>query len=327
MINIPMSRRQFGILSAAAWAGGPAIAQIRPDVAKILVPFPAGGTTDLVARLLAEQLRGDVADIVVVENKTGAAGRIAIAALKQAPADGSTLMLHALGIQMMYPHTLKQLGYEPFADVAPISITNRVDSCFAVGPAVPAQVRSLKDYFDWVKGDPRRGSFASAGSGTPQHFMPIAMGQQVKVELTPVHYRSSTVAYPDVLGGMVPAICTPLNDAMQQLATGKLRLLATTGDKRNSLTPDVSTFAEQGFPQLVDSDFFAVFVHGSTPAPLQERLSASVRKALAAPALVTSFHKAYIEPLSTTPAETLRLARAGYERNARLVKDVGYQPE
>lgn len=232
MFDTPLSRRQFGLLSAAALAGGPAIAQSRPDVAKILVPFPAGGTTDLVARLLADQLRGDIADVVVVENKTGAVGPIAISALKQAPADGSTLMLHALGIQMMYPHTLRQLGYDPFADVAPISITNRVDTCFAVGPAVPAPVRTLEGYFAWAKGDPKRGTFASAGSGTPQHFMPIAMGQQVKVELTPVHYRSSTVAYPDVLGGMVPAISTPLNDAMQQLSTGRLRAQRPHGQGR-----------------------------------------------------------------------------------------------
>jgi tripartite-type tricarboxylate transporter receptor subunit TctC len=327
METVKLTRRGFGVACAAAMVAGASQAQSRPEVARILVPFPPGGTMDMVARLLSEQLRGELADAVVVDNRTGAAGRIAIQALRQAPADGLTLMIHAGGIQTMYPHVLKAPGFDPFADVAPLTLTNRIDTCYAVGPAVPAAVRTLKEYFEWAQLDPRHATYASPGPGTPQHFMPIVLGKQARVELAPVHYRGTTAAFPDVLGGQVPAVCTPLNDAMQQLATGKLRILATMAETRNRLTPEVPTLAELGYPQIVNADWYGAFVHGATPAATQERLSNAIRKALAAPALVAGFRRIYIEPQATTPAETVRMARAAYERNARVVKEVGYEPD
>lgn len=327
-MSISLDRRRFGALSVALAACGPAIGQTpaRREIVKLLVPFPPGGTTDFVARVLADQLRGDMANALIVENKPGAAGRLAIAALKQAPADGTTLMVHGMGIQSLYPHTLKQPGYEPFADVTPISTTNRVETVFAVGPAVPDPVRTIKEYLAWVRGDAKRGMFADGGSGTPGHFLGVTLGEKAQVELTPVHYRSSTVAFPDVIGGVVPAVATHLNDAVAHRG-GKLRILATTGEKPSPFAPDVPTFAEQGFPEFLNSDFFAVFVHGNTPVALQESLSNAIRRALAAPEVVASLREAFIEPFGMTPAEVQRVARADYERFGRIVKALRFQPE
>lgn len=322
-----LNRRQFTAAGLGLPLSQGVFAQARPELARILVPFPAGGTTDAVARLLGDQLRGDIASTVVVDNRTGAAGRLAIQALKQAPADGLTLMVHASAIQSLYPYVLKQPGYEPWTDVAPVSTLCRIEFCLAVGPAVPASVRTVKDYLAWVGADNKNGAFATGGAGTPGHLLLVVVGQQARVELTPVHYRSGSAAFPDLFGTQVPAIAATLNDAVAQLATGKIRILGTSGDKRSALTPEVPTFAEQGFPQVVNVDYFTVFVHGTTPAAVQERISTSVRKALASPAVAEGFKKLYIEPASSTPQEAMRWARAASEFNSRTVKAVGYIPE
>lgn len=323
-----ITRRQFSALSVAALTGSSVLAQARRlDVVKILVPFAAGGTMDLIARLLAEQLRGEIADAVVVESKTGAAGRIAIDTLRQAPGDGSTLLIHAIGIQTLYPYTFKNLGYDPFADVVALSTINPLEFCFTVGPAVPASVTNLKTYVDWVKVDPKRAAFATPGPGTPLHFLPLLLGRNEKIDMNPVHYRGTAAAFPDLLGGQVPALSSPLHDVIQQLPTGKLRILASSGATRNKLTPNVPTYAEQGYPQLTSGDSYAIFANGKMSPALQEQLSAALRKALASPAIATAFAKAYIEPTPSTPAEALRMARMDNERWAKVVKDVGYQPE
>ncbi len=324
-----INRRRFASLCAGTLAGLSTAnyAQTRPELAKIFVPFPAGGTTDVMARLLAEQLRGEIADTVVVENKTGAAGRIAIQALRSAPADGLTLMLHASGIQSLYPHVLKQPGYDPFVDVAPVSTLTRIEACYVVGSAVPASVKTLQDYLAWARTDKRNATVASPGPGTPHHMLAVVLGQQAKVDLALAHYRGSTAAFPDIMGGQVAAGCTPLNDALMQMASGKIRILATSGDKRSGQTPDVPTFIEQGFPQLVTSDYFTVFVHGKTPLAMQERLSGVIRKAITAPAVVAGFKRLFIEPVGSTPQEAVRIAQAAYEVNGRMVKAVGYEPE
>lgn len=325
-----INRRQFSALTASAFAGGAARAQaqaMRPELAKILVPFAAGGTLDQIARLLAEHMRGDVADAIVVENKSGAAGRLAIDALRKAPADGTTLMIHAGGIQSLYPYTFAQINYDPFVDVSPVSLTNKLEFGLAVGPLVPSGVKDLKDYVAWVRLDPRNASFATPGSGTPLHFLPLLLGRDVKVEMNPVHYRGTAAAFPDLMGGQIPALSSPLHDLMQQVPTGKVRVLASSGAVRNKVSPQVATYAEQGYPALTSGDWYAIYVSGKTPPAVQERISASVRKALATPALVAAFAKAYIEPSGSTPAQAMSLAHADNQHWAAIVKTLGYVPE
>jgi tripartite-type tricarboxylate transporter receptor subunit TctC len=327
-----LNRRRFINASVTASAAALALPWTaarakNPELAKILVPFATGGTMDYIARVLAEQLKGQIADTVIVESKTGAAGQVAIDVLKNAPADGSTLMIHALGIQTLYPYTFKTLRFEPFVDLAAVSTTNKLEFCLAIGPAVPAGVNNLKSYLDWVKGDPRRAAFATPGSGTPLHFLPLLLGRGTNIEMNPVHYRGTAAAIPDLLGGQVPALSSPVHDMVQQLPTGKLRIIATSGAVRNRHTPGTATYAEQGYPELTSGDAYALWVHGKTPAAQQEQISAAVRKALAGPAVQEAFAKVYIDPQSSTPAEALKAARDDNALWARIVKTVGYAPE
>jgi len=236
-------------------------------------------------------------------------------------------MVHASGIQSLYPYTFKQLGYDPFVDVAPVSLTNRLEFGFAVGPAVTAEVKNLQDYVAWVRLDARNASFATPGSGTPLHFLPPMLGRDIQVDMNPVHYRGTAAALPDLLGGTVPALSAPVHDLVQQAAGGKIRILASSGAQRNKLTPQVGTYAEQGFEKLTSGDNYAVFVNGKTRPALQEHISAAVRKALTAPALVSAFAKAYIEPVGSTQAEAVRLAHADNAHWATAIKTIGYVPE
>lgn len=323
-------RRQFAAAAAGALAWGivpAARAQARPALAKIIVPFSAGTGVDNAARLIAGELRGQLADAVVVETRTGAGGRIAVQALKQSPADGSTLLIGPDGIQSLYPHVVKQLGYDAWNDLAPVSTLYPSETCLFVGPGVPATVKSLRDYLAWAKADPRNATFATGGAGTPVHVLVSALGRSAGVELVPVHYRGAPLAFPDLMGGQVPAMGTPLSMAATQLGTGKIRILATSGEKRSALFPDIPTFAELGFPQLVNAGTFCAYVPGKTPAAMQERLSVMLRTALASPDVVAFFKKNYLEPAGSTPQEALRLVKRDYENNARLVKLIGYEPE
>ena len=324
-----ITRRRLTILTAAAsLAPLSAFGQAKkPDLARILVAFPAGGTTDQIARLLAEQMKGDLATTILVENRPGAAGRLAIQALRQAPADGATLLIQGLGIQSLYPHTIKQLGYDPFGDLVPLSIVSPLEFCLAVGPSVPQTVRTLKDYVAWVRQDPARGSYATPGAGNPLHFMPLLLARTEKLDLNPVHYRGTTAAMPDLVGGHIPAVCAPLNDALMFGQGDKVRMLATSGAKRNKFSPQVPTFEEAGYPQLVYRDHYTVFVNGTTPAAIQDRLGASVRAALETPRLLSGLTSLFLEATPSTSAEALRIAHADYETWGRIVKEVGYQPE
>ena len=322
------TRRQVLLTAAAVTLAGPTLAQTKlAEQARIYVSFAVGGVLDLIARVMAEALRGSIANNVIVENKSGASGRLAVDALRQMPADGLTMMINGDGIQTVLPHTFKQLNYQPFADIVPIGMTNRFEFAFAVGPKVPASVKTLKDYLAWVKGDADRAAFATPGAGTPLHFLPLLMGKDAGIDMVPVHYRGSIATFPDVMGGQIPAVSAPLPDVLNQLGSGKVRLLATSGAQRNKLTPDVATYAQQGWPQLTSEAFYALYVHGKTPPEVQEQLSAAVRKALAQPAVVAAFAKLYVEPAPTTPAEVLKAARSNSLLWAETVKAIGYAPE
>ncbi|MDO8768709.1 MAG: tripartite tricarboxylate transporter substrate-binding protein [Burkholderiaceae bacterium] len=321
-----VNRRKILGLAGAVFLPGVVQAAL-PALAKIIVPYAAGGPFDFVGRQLAEQLRGTLATSVVVDNRAGAAGRLAIDLLKQAPPDGTMLMINAGGIQSLFPYVFKNLNYDPFRDVAPVSLTHKIEFGFAVGEAVPATVKTLKDYVAWVKGDLKRGSFATPGAGTPLHFLPVLVGKEAGVDLTPVHYRGAATIWPDFFGGVIPAASLPLTTLLQQVATGKVRIIATSGAVRHKFSPDAPTFAEQGFPQLTSSDWLAVYVSGRTPPDVQEQLSAMVRQALAQPALVESFAKAYMEPFPSTPAQAVQLARSDSLHWSKAIKLIGYTPE
>lgn len=325
-----MQRRQFLGVTALAAGGGLSLwataarAQALPDTARLFAGFAAGGTIDVTARRLAEKLRDVVARTVVVENRTGAGGQIALSALKTAPADGLTLAVSPMSMLGIYPHTYKKLPYAPMTDFAPVSQVVRVDMGLAVGTMVPETVRSLSDFVAWCKANPRDTNFGSPAAGSVPHFVGELFGRAAGVDLKHVPYRGSQPAIMDLVGGQLAAVSGPVGEFLQHLPAGKVRLLATSGPSRSRFVPNVPTFAEQGFKDIVYDEWHGVFVPAKTPADVVERLSAALRKALTAPDVIVALAQMGLEAKGSTPAELAALLKKDTERWGPLIKTIGF---
>ncbi len=312
----------FGTL---LWSGAAAGAAPLETV-KVLCGYPAGGTTDAVARRVADKLRGGYAKSTLVDNKAGASGRLAIEELKRSPADGSVLLVTPASSISLFPHIYNKLSYK-IEDLAPVSTACRITFGFAVGPAVPASVKNLKDFVAWAKANPAQANFGSPGAGTPPHFIGTLLAHAAGIELRHVPYRGSAPAVQDLLGGQVAAVSAPIGEFMPHMGSGKLRILAASSDKRSSFAPDVPTYSEQGFKELQIYEYFQVMAPGRTPADVLQRASDAVRAAVMAPDVVEALAKLGLESMAMTPSE---LAASIKQENAAwgpIVKRAGFTPE
>ena len=297
------------------------------DAAKIFVGFAPGGTVDVTGRRVAEKLRDVYAKSVVIENRTGAGGQIALSALKTATPDGTTFLVTPMSMLGIYPHTYKKLPYDPIADFAPVSLAVQFDFGFAVGPMVPAAVKTLADYLAWCKANPSNANFGSPAAGSVPHFVGELFGRAAGIDLKHIPYRGTQPAIVDMMGGQLSSVSGPVGEFLQHLPTGKARLLATSGATRNKFAPTVATFAEQGFKDLVFNEWFGFYLPGKAPAELVNRLSTAIRAALAAPELVEGLAQMGLEAKGSTPAELAALLKRDTERWAPLVKTIGFTAE
>ena len=297
------------------------------DAAKIFVGFAPGGTVDVTGRRVAEKLRDVYAKSVVIENRTGAGGQIALSALKTATPDGTTFLVTPMSMLGIYPHTYKKLPYDPVADFAPVSLAVQFDFGFAVGPMVPAAVKTLADYLAWCKANPSNANFGSPAAGSVPHFVGELFGRAAGIDLKHIPYRGTQPAIVDMMGGQLSSVSGPVGEFLQHLPTGKARLLATSGATRNKFAPTVATFAEQGFKDLVFNEWFGFYLPGKAPAELVNRLSTAIRAALAAPEIVEGLAQMGLEAKGSTPAELAALLKRDTERWAPLVKTIGFTAE
>lgn len=319
-----LPRRHFlaacGALAFTRLAG----AQGLPDNARIYAGFAPGGTVDVTARRLADRLRDVVAQSVVVENRTGAGGQIALSALKTATPDGLTLAVTPMSMLGIYPNTYKKLPYDPVGDFAPVSLAVRFDFALVVGPMVPASVRTLKDFVAWCKANPSQANFGSPAAGSVPHFVAELFGRAAGVDLKHVPYRGTQPAVVDLMGGQVAAVSGPIGEFLQHLPTGKVRLIATSGEARSRFAPNVPTYAEQGFRDIVFDEWFGVFAPAKTPPAAVARLSEALRKVLVAPDVVDALAQMGLEAKGSTPAELAALLKRDTDRWAPLIKTIGF---
>jgi tripartite-type tricarboxylate transporter receptor subunit TctC len=326
-----MQRRQFVLSSAAgiaALAHPPAHTQAQaqglPDRATILAGFAPGGTVDVTARRVADRLRDVLAKSVVVENRAGAGGQIALSGLKTASADGLTLLVTPMSMLGIYPHTYKKLPYDPVADFQPVSQAVRFDFGLAVGTMVPASVKTLADFTAWCKANPREANFGSPAAGSVPHFVAELFGRAASLDLKHVPYRGTQPAITDLMGGQVAAVSGPVGEFLQHLPGGKLRLLATSGAARSRFAPGVATYAEQGFKDIVFEEWFGFFMPAKASADTLARTSTAIRNALAAPDVVDALALMGLEARPSTPTELAALLKRDTERWAPLVKTIGF---
>ena len=316
-----------GVATGAAWSLGlapAASAQNLPDAARILVGFPPGGAPDFIARRLAGQLTGKLAKTVVVDNRPGAGGRIAAGIARQSPPDGGTLLLNPSGVLTINPHSYAKLDYDPFRDFAPVSLAAQIDYGFGIGPAVPANVRTLAEFSAWAKANPGKVSFGSPAAGAPPHFVGDVLNRTLDLGMAHAPYRGAPPALNDLLGGQISALVLAVGDLLPHARAGKLRLLACTGPARSKFAPALPTFAEQNVAGLELRDWFAIYIAGAPAADTMARVVPLVREAASAEAYVQALAGNQLEAAASTPEALDRLARSDLERWRQIVKASGF---
>ncbi|MDM0012384.1 Bug family tripartite tricarboxylate transporter substrate binding protein [Variovorax sp. J22P168] len=326
------TRRHFvQVLGSAAALGAlhplAALAQAVNQV-KILYGFPAGSAGDSVARRVGEKLAGSAytTNAAVVDNRPGAGGRIALETLKNSPADGSVLALAQASALSTYPHIYSKLNYA-VSDFAPVSVGAVMTHGLAVGPMVPASVKTLKDYIAWAKANPKEASYGSPGAGSTPHFLGALLAINSGADLKHVPYRGSLPAVNDVVGGQIASSVTTSGDYLPFVKAGKLRVLATSGSKRAPYLPDVPTFAEQGFPELVAEEWFGFLAPAKTPPAVIASANAAITAALKDPAIVDGLFSVGLVASGSTPEEMRKSIQSESERWAPLVKKIGFTAE
>jgi tripartite-type tricarboxylate transporter receptor subunit TctC len=325
-----LSRRQFvqsGSAALVLGSLGQTVFAQSPETARVLIGFAPGGTIDLVGRRVADKLAPAYAKAVIVENKTGAGGQIAAMAVKTAAPDGANILLTPASPLGLHPYTYKKLSYDPFADFTPVSGAAQFDYALAVGPMVPASVKTVPEFLAWCKANPAQANFGSAGTGSAAHFIGGALGKAGHADLRHVAFRGSQPAILDMIGGQIAAVVGPTGEFMSNVQAGKVRLLATSGPRRGRFTPDVPTYVEQGFKDQGYVGWFGFYLPAKASSDTVQRLNAAIVSALASRDVVDALAASYMEPMPTTPAQLTAVLKNETDYWAGLVKTVGFTPE
>ena len=328
------NRRQFIQASAAtAVLGGfalPSFAQALPlDQVKIINGFPVGGSADTTSRRVGEKLGPSAytKNPAVVENRTGAAARIAIDAVKAAAPDGATLLLTPYSMMAIYPHIYKQLSYDPFTDLMPVCMASSLVHGLAVGPLVPAAVKTVKDYLAWAKANPKDASYGSPAAGSTPHFLGALLGLNNGVDLKHIPYRGSTPGVVDLIGGQLASMFTPHGDFLANHRAGKLRILATSGKQRSAFVPEIPTFIESGFPDLMVEEWFGFYVPAKTPTGIIAAANTAINAALKEKSVIDSLAIQGMLPVGGTAAQMAADQKVQFDYWGPIVKKIGFTAE
>lgn len=324
-----ITRRHFSQLAAGALGAAAlapiARAQASLDTARIISGFPPGGTVDVLARRVADKLRGNYATHVLVENKPGAAGQIGVLTTRDASPDGSAMLLTPSSMLSIYPFTYPRLQYR-MEDVAPVSVGAYINHGLAVGPGVPDSVKTLKDFLAWAKANDDKANFGSPGAGSMPHLIGVLLGKFTGVALRHIPYRGTVPGVQDLLGGQISSFCGPIGDYIPHVKTGKLRVLAISGKTRSPFLPASPTLRELGHPLTV-REWYGFFLPGKAGAEVIRRASAYLQPALAQPDLVEYGRQFGLEIQSSTAPALADLLKADADEWRRLIRQVGFTAE
>ena len=295
-------------------------------IIRLLVGFPAGGGTDAIARILADNLKDELGTTVIVENRPGAGGQIAAQALKAAPADGSTYFLsHDHSISIL-PQVVKTPGFDPAKDFVPAAGFATFVNAFAVSGGTPAS--NFNDYVSWVRG-PGNGKSAvgvPAPASVPE-FLVKVIGEKYKLDLVAAPYRGSAPMMSDMLGNQIPAGIASIPDFIDNHKAGKVRVLAVLGGARQAVMPDVPTFAELGLAGFEDVPYYGIFAPTGTPKATLDPFAAAVAKVIAKPAVRDRLTAMGLTVGAMTPDQLGQREQAYSATWARIIKASGFVPQ
>lgn len=318
-----LTRRRLLQAAAVSSVCGVLPASARPNVARIYVGFAAGGTLDVIARRIADQLRGNYADTAIVEGRTGAGGRLAIEATKSAAPDGASMVLSPSSPIVIFPHAYRQLSYNPVQDLVPITPVCSNAQAFVVGPAVPEAVRTLDQFIAWAKTN--KTFYATPAAGSIMHFQGLVFSQQAGLDMTHVPYRGMAAIIPDLLAGTVATSMGVTGDFLPHLDSGKLRPLAVTSAQRSRFMPNTPTFAELGYNAVTGVDWYALFAPARTPPAIVEQLQQAAHAAMKDKGFTDSLEQLGFDSYQLTSAELAARIQEETARWAPVVKASGFQ--
>lgn len=322
-----ITRRVFLGSSLASLACTPSslLAQTVAGTAKLAVGFPAGGSIDIVARLIAETMKG-YATSVVIENRAGAGGRSVLEDLKMAPANGSVMALTPAGMVTLFPHVYKKLGYDALSNLTPVMPVSSFTFTIAAGPMLPPTVRSLAELLAWCKANPQVASYGSPGTGSLSHFVGEAIARTTGTPIVHVPYKGGLPAMQDVVAGHIPFAIGTLSSALPLILGGQMRPIVVLSPARVAAVPDTPTIGEAGFPDLEATEWFGLFLPGGASDSVVNVLHASVSAALRTSTVKNGLAKQSIDAFEATPTAFRQMIKTETARWGALVKASGFAP-
>jgi len=325
-----MKRHHF-LLSALALAltsaTGTALAQSNASI-RILVGFAAGGSSDMIARQLAQGLQQELGQPVVVDNKPGAGGQIAAQLLKAAKPDGLTLYLSNSHTMAMIPLTVLNPGYDAAKDFAPIGLVAVNPDVFVINPSVVGNPKAgLKDYAQWAKGNPDRGNVGVPAPASAPDFAVGIVAKALDADLRSVPYRGDAPVAQDVMAGQISAGIGSVGAMLQPAKAGKVRIVAVNGTSRLALLPDVPTYAELGIKGYEEMIYTGLFAPAGLPADLVQRYSAALTKVVKSEVFADKLSAMGISAASSSPAELAARVAHTHKDWTVMVKNAGYKPQ
>ena len=318
---IPGKRVLNALLLVACFAAGAALAQAYPSKAlRMVVPFPPGGSADILGRSVGQKLGERLGQPVVIDNRPGAGASIGAKAVAEAPADGYTLLLGTVSSHAMSPAT-NAVGYDPVKDFTPIAEIASIPFVVLVHPGVP--VKNIAELVALAKSKPGQLTYASAGSGTSNHLAGELLGMAAGIKMLHVPYKGSAPALNDLLGGQVNAMFDLQLTAMPQIKSGKVRALAMTGAKRSALLPELPTVREAGVPGYEVTAWFGFFGPAGVPKPIVDRLNAELNAIMKLPDIRAKFAELGVETESGSAEEFAGFVRGEAGKWAAVIKAAG----
>jgi len=324
-------KKRIALLAVLAFAfggvAGVAAAQSYPNKpVKMIVPYPPGGATDVIGRVLAQRLSTALGQQVVVENRGGAGGNIGAEAVAKSPPDGYTLLMGAITSHSIMATLEKDsIRYSLEKDLVPVAVVGQVPLVWVVNPSVP--VKDMKEFVAYAKANPGKLSYASSGAGAPQRMCAELFRGMTKADMMHVPYKGSGPAMTDLVGGSVNTMCETVPASMQLIKAGKLRALAVTTPTRISVLPDVPTTAEQGMPGYEVFSMFGVLVPAGTPKPVVDRLNAELQKILATSEAQEQLLQQGAYAVQMTPEQSVVRLRLEIDTWAKVIKEANIKAD
>lgn len=296
--------------------------QASSDTLKIIVPYPAGGGSDVVARLLAEKLKASLGRPVIVENKPGAGGRVGTEYAKGLPPDGNSMLVVNPALFVVNPVVYTKLGYDPDKDFQPVSQITVYQFVLSVPASFP--VKDFKELLKWLKEHPKEANFGSPAAGSLPHFFGLMVSKYAGVELVHVPYNGSAPLVTALIGGQVP-VGIDTFEAQSPHHPEKIRILATAGTSRKY--PEIPTFLELGFPEIQGVGWNGLVVPAKTPKDVVEKLSKAVVEAVKSPEVASKIKQLGADPTGTSPEEFARIIQEDRKRWVPVVKASGFKAD